>query len=89
MTSQATVLSKATEYITYLEQRTKYLTKESQVLKASIKAFEILVIAQSSPKFARRAVAAVPKGNQRHYALDGPLGVGLISPLCAENIRIK
>ena len=43
---QATVLSKATEYIAHLEKRNAYLTRENAGLKARVDAFEILVMAR-------------------------------------------
>ena len=43
---QATVLSKATEYIAHLEKRNKYLVKENAALKSRVDAFEILVMAR-------------------------------------------
>jgi hypothetical protein len=45
---QATVLSKATEYISHLEKRNKYLTKENASLKSRIEAFEILVMSRQA-----------------------------------------
>lgn len=43
---QATVLSKATEYIAHLERRNKTLRQENNALKARIEAFEIMVLAR-------------------------------------------
>lgn len=44
--NKATVLSKATEYIAHLEQRSKALRQENNALKARIDAFEIMVPAR-------------------------------------------
>jgi hypothetical protein len=49
---QATVLSKAIEYIGHLEARTKCLAKENYALKGRVEAFEILVMARFNPESA-------------------------------------
>src|SRR4051812_19105548 len=46
--NQATVLSKATEYIGHLEKRNKHLQKENASLKSRIEAFEMLLMSQQS-----------------------------------------
>ncbi|KAF8856148.1 hypothetical protein BDZ45DRAFT_745709 [Acephala macrosclerotiorum] len=46
---EATVLSKATEYIAHLEKRNKYLMKENANLKSRVDAFEILVMSRQQP----------------------------------------
>jgi cell division protein FtsB len=46
---QATVLSKATEYIAHLEKRNKTLSKENAALKSRIDAFEALMMARQAP----------------------------------------
>ncbi len=40
---QATILSKATEYISHLEKRNKTLMRENANLKSRVEAFEILM----------------------------------------------
>lgn len=45
--NKATILSKATEYIAHLEKRNNYLSKECQILKDRVDAFEILIMSQS------------------------------------------
>jgi len=47
--NKATILSKATEYIAYLEKRNTYLSKECQSLKDRVDAFEILLMSRSGP----------------------------------------
>lgn len=42
--NKATILSKATEYISHLEKRNAFLTKENAGLKARVDAFEILLM---------------------------------------------
>jgi Helix-loop-helix DNA-binding domain len=54
---QSTILSKAAEYIAYLERRNKCLTKENQAFQARIDDFDILIIARSSSESTDRAVA--------------------------------
>jgi hypothetical protein len=47
--NKATILSKATEYISYLEKRNTNLSKECQSLKDRVDAFEILLMSRSGP----------------------------------------
>jgi hypothetical protein len=47
---QATILSKATEYIAHLERRSNALRQENNGLKASIDAFEIMGLARPCPR---------------------------------------
>jgi hypothetical protein len=55
---QATILSKAAEYISHLEKRNKWLTKEDKALKARIDAFENLIMARSGPESTAHVAAA-------------------------------
>jgi hypothetical protein len=43
------IISKATEYITHLEKRNKYLQKENASLKSRVDAFEILIMSRQAP----------------------------------------
>jgi len=52
--NKATILSKATEYISHLEKRNKTLMKENANLKARVEAFEILMSRGSAAQNAQR-----------------------------------
>jgi len=69
---QATVLSKATEYIAHLEKRNKYLSKENASLKARVDAFEILVMARQPQNM--RAASSSRQGSTSRYSMDGIMG---------------
>lgn len=65
--NKATVLAKATEYISHLEKRNRYLQKENANLKSRVDAFEILVMARQQSN-ARPSPAS---RNSRQYSMDG------------------
>lgn len=67
---QATVLSKATEYIAHLEKRNKYLAKENAVLKARVDAFEILVMSRQQAIDEQRSRDSVSDMPEESHIFD-------------------
>lgn len=75
MGAQATVLSKATEYIAHLEKRNKFLLKENANLKSRVDAFEILVMSRQQPGGVMKQQRTPSVGRQQMqrpaYGMDG------------------
>jgi len=77
--NKATVLAKATEYITHLEKCNKHLAKENQALKSRLEAFEVLLMARSGDVLPRpshssnSSSASRPRPPHRYSSFDGRL----------------
>ncbi|KAJ5034983.1 uncharacterized protein L3040_008250 [Drepanopeziza brunnea f. sp. 'multigermtubi'] len=69
--NKATVLSKATEYITHLERRNKHLAKDNASLKSRLDAFEIMQ--QQQQRLQRHPIAGRHQMGmtRRQYPIDG------------------
>ena len=64
--TQATVLSKAAEYIAHIERRNKTLTKEKNALKSRLEAFELLMISRDPELAQEQQRQESQRQQQRH-----------------------
>ena len=76
--TQATVLSKAMEYISHLEKRNKHMQKENAVLKSRVDAFELLIMSRQGPSLAHGPNEHANRSGQRERERLNPQGKAFV-----------